>query len=125
MMNLKIKGKRFNIRIIFSIIGIAIISTIFVIMANMIDDNRNVYKIDREAIINQYEQRIREKDSINKILENRQIGYQSKVDSLEYVKTKIIVAYDKKIKAINDASATEHAEWMESIINKLDSIGAR
>lgn len=125
MINLKIRGKKFNIRVISSIVIVAIVSAIFIIMANMIDDNRNEYRIDRETIINKYENKIKEKDSINKVLEAKQIEYQSTIDSLEYVQTKIVVAYDKKIKAIYDASASDHAEWMESIINKLDSIEAR
>lgn len=61
-------------------------------------------------------------DSLNSVIENSQktidsLSYQ--VDSLENRKTVIINNYNEKISVIRDASAAEHARWLESVIREL------
>ena len=125
MMNLKNLGKRSYFKLAWHIFLVCVIVFGFIGMIQLLNINEAEYKSDRELVIQKYELKIKEKDSLNHELQMKQYELRRQVDSLENKKEQIVIEYGKKIKAINDASATEHAEWMESIINKLDSIGAR
>lgn len=70
-------------------------------------------------MIEKYELKI---DSINKentILVEKIEQLDREVDSLEKVKSKIYWKYAEEIKAINDASAANHAKWLDSVLLKL------
>lgn len=61
-------------------------------------------------------------DSLNSVVEKSQYTIDSlsyKVDSLENRKTVIINNYNEKVNIIRDASAAEHARWLESIVREL------
>lgn len=121
MINLKSLGKKLYSKVTVHIILIGLAGFIIIMLGNMIDVNRRNYSSEKDKIISKYENVIKQKDSINNILKLQQIELLEKVDSLENVKTKIIQAYDKKIKSVYDASAVEHAEWLRATIEKLDS----
>lgn len=122
MISLKNLGKKSYFKILSHVVVIGIIGTIFIVMGNMIDVNRNNYILEKDKIVSKYEKVIREKDSINNILKNQQVELLNKVDSLDNVKIKIVQVYDKKIQSIYSATAIEHAMWMESTIERLDSM---
>ncbi len=68
-------------------------------------------------------------DSLNSVVEKSKYTIDSlsyKVDSLENRKTVIINNYNEKVNVIRDASAAEHARWLESIVRELkDYKGSR
>lgn len=68
-------------------------------------------------------------DSLNSVVEKSKYTIDSlsyKIDSLENRKTVIINNYNEKVNVIRDASAAEHARWLESIIRELkDYKGSR
>lgn len=122
MMNLKNLGKRSYFKLAWHIFLVCVIVFGFIGMIQLLDINEAEYKSDRELVIQKYELKIKEKDSLNHELKMKQYELRRQVDSLENKKEQIVIEYGKKIKAIYDASATEHAQWMESIIAKLDSM---
>lgn len=121
-MNLKNLGKRSYFKLVWHIFLVCIIVFGFIGMIQLLDVKETEYKADRELVIQKYELKIKEKDSLNHELQIKQYELRRQVDSLENKKEQIVIEYGKKIKVIYDASATEHAQWMESIIAKLDSM---
>lgn len=122
MKNLKEIVKKSYFKPIIHIIGI-----IFALWAIAIMYEYNKLKIEdgnkqRLEIIRKYENRINEKDSINEILMKKEKSMQLKIDSLENVKQKIIIKYDEKIKSIYNASANEHAVWLDSTVAKVNRL---
>ena len=99
---------------IFVIIGFSIVAVV-----KSMNDREDYYKHSKDSIVTEYNIKIREKDSINSVLINKQINLQNKIDSLNKVKGNITNIYDAKIKNIYDASAIEHAMWMDSTLEKL------
>ena len=73
-----------------------------------------------------YQQKI---DSLNNIINESQLVINTleiKIDSLQGRKTTIINNYNEKVNVIRDASAAEHARWLESVIRELkDYKGSR
>lgn len=114
------KGKQFKIAL--HLIAFIIICAIYLWMAYIIDANKLEYNRDREKVIYEYNLRISEKDSINKELKSQQVELEERIDSLEGLKLNVNEEYDHKIRTIYDASAYEHARWLESIIRRLDSL---
>lgn len=121
-MNLKNLGKRSYFKLVWHIFLVCIIVFGFIGMIQLLDVKETEYKADRELVIQKYELKIKEKDSLNHELQIKQYELRRQVDSLENKKEQIVIEYGKKIKVIYDASAIEHAQWMESIIAKLDSM---
>lgn len=77
---------------------------------------------EKFKIIKVYESKI---DSINKknnILTREIDSLDFQVDSLQRVKNKVIWNYGKKIDAINDASAAEHAMWLDTVLQDLNNL---
>jgi hypothetical protein len=66
--------------------------------------------------------KIAKQDSINKQLQKQQIVWQQKIDSLTKEQDKLIIEYAKKIETITNATATEHALWLDTITKQLDSL---
>lgn len=99
---------------IFIIIGFSIVAVV-----KAMNDREDYYKDSKDSIIAEYNIKIREKDSINNVLINKQINLEIKIDSLNKVKGNITNTYDAKIKNIYDASAIQHAMWMDSTLQKL------
>ena len=77
---------------------------------------------ERLEIIKKYEIKIIKLDSINTTLIKKEKLMQSQIDSLENVKQKIIIKYDEKIKSIYNASANEHAIWLDSTVAKVNRL---
>lgn len=91
-------------------------------MFKIIEDTDTKYKIDRLKTINVYENKLHQKDSIYNTLKSQYYISQIKIDSLENVKNKIIIKYDKEIKGILNAGASEHGMWMDTILTKMNNI---
>ena len=94
---------------------------IFIIFISIIFCFSNKYKKDRKQIINEYELKISKLDSINTVLKVKDSILTEKIDSLKNEKQIIYIKYDKKIKFVYDASAANHAEWLDSIV-KMNSV---
>lgn len=75
----------------------------------------------RDSIINSYNTKIKVWEKSNKTLMLNQVVLEKKIDSLEHIKSQVIINYGKEIKTIHDATAAEHAIWLQSTIQKLDS----
>ena len=122
MKNLKNPEKKLYFKILFHTVVCALVIFGYIEMFTMMDRTESSYQSNRDSIINEYNEKINEIDSINNILKIKQIVLEKNIDSLEEVKTQIVIEYGKKVKTIYDASAADHARWLESVITKLDSI---
>ena len=122
MKNLKNPEKKLYFKILFHTVVCALVIFGYIEMFTMMDRTESSYQSNRDSIINEYNKKINEIDSINNILKIKQIVLEKNIDSLEEVKTQIVIEYGKKVKNIYDASAVDHAKWLESVITKLDSI---
>ena len=122
MKNLKNPEKKLYFKIIFHTLVCALVIFGYIELFTMIDKSESYYQISRDSMINEYNRKINEKDSINNVLKIKQLSLEKNIDSLEKVKTQIVIEYGKKVKTIYDASAADHARWLESVITKLDSI---
>lgn len=71
-------------------------------------------------MIELYEGKIDSINNVNKTLFLKIEKLDKEIDSLEKVKIIIYKEYDKKIDTIYNAGASNHAEWLESILNKLE-----
>lgn len=120
MMNLKSQEKKFYFKILCHIGVLATIGFIIVLLVRSINLKEDEYKYQKDSIIKEYNLKIIEKDSINKILIEKQRDLENQIDYLESVKSEINIMYGKKIKSVYDASAIEHAMWMDSTIKKLN-----
>jgi len=120
-MNLKNPEKRFYFKIILyiGIISIIIFGIMWLIGSIKIKENN--YRDKHNSIVIQYDVKIKQKDSINKILIKKQEKLEIQIDSLERIKTGINIDYGKKIKNVYDASAIEHAIWMDTVLEKLNN----
>ena len=120
MMNLKNPERKFYFKVLWHVGVLATIAFVIVLLVQSLNVKEEEYKSDRDSIIIEYNNKIAQKDSINKILEKKQKDLENQVDSLEHIKSKINVDYGKKIKNVYDASAIEHAIWLDSTIAKLN-----
>lgn len=119
MMNLNAQEKKLFSRLAAVIGAIAIIGLSYWGISSLSSYWRNKYIRERQELIEKYELKI---DSINKenaILVEKIEQLDREVDSLEKVKSKIYWKYAEEIKAINDASAANHAKWLDSVLLKL------
>ena len=87
----------------------------FYFTINKVDPVRPNY----DSVTNYYENKIKQKDSLNNIYKFKQDSLLNKIDSLEKRKTVIVINYDKKIKSINDASSSQLILRMDSTIAEL------
>lgn len=110
------KGSYFKIAAhILFIIGI-VIGTLYIFNKKEVE-----YRSDRDAIVALYESQIKSKNQESAKFAAQQIILEHQIDSLENVKQKIIIKYDQKADTIADASAAEHALWLDSILEDLDN----
>ena len=77
------------------------------------------YRSDREKIIAVYSNEIARKDSALLELKREQQQLLAEVDSLEKVKQTIIIDYGKEVNVIFDATAADHALWLDSVLIDL------
>ena len=122
MMNLKSPEKKLYFKILLHVGVLTLISCGIVLLVQTMNIKEDTYRDQRDSIINSYNIKIQQKDSINKILVEKQHKLESEIDSLENVKGIVIKDYDKKINYIYDASAINHAMWLDSIIAKVNSV---
>lgn len=122
MMNLKSLEKKLYFKVLLHLGVLLLIGFTFVIIFNVMDTRTNEYNTQRTNIIKTYDVKIKNLDSINGSLKSKQSFLENKIDSLQTEKNKIRDGYDKKIKNIYDASAIDHAVWMDSVLKKLDNI---
>ena len=96
--------------ILVTIVTVAIVST-----------KRRVseYNSQREQLIRQYEMKIKDKEAENMKLVVLNERLLQQTDSLRKVKQNITVIYDEKINSIYDASAVDHAQWLDSVTEKV------
>lgn len=124
MKNLTANGRRLFFSVLI-VVGIIIAAGLLAWGIFSIIGYWKDFEITREQkIIKQYELKI---DVLNKegnklIYKINSLEYQ--VDSLKAVKTKILLKkYDEKANVIYDASAIEHAKWLDSTLNQLNRSG--
>jgi lipopolysaccharide export LptBFGC system permease protein LptF len=109
------------IMIIFGLF-ILTIGASFLLFFNIQSIQQYNFRQQKDSIINVYNMKIAKQDSVNKQLQKQQIVWQQKIDSLTNEQSKLIIKYAKKIEAITNATATEHAIWLNTITNQLDSL---
>ena len=122
MQNLKSLEKKLSFKIILHIGIFLTIGLTYILLFGIIDKNKTDYDDNRQKIIQIYESQINAKDSINKKLEVKQYLLEEKIDSLNKSKNNIYIEYDKKIRNIYSSSVYVHAEWMDSILSKMNSM---
>ena len=79
------------------------------------------YYSARETLIREYEAKIKDKEQENKTLIALNENLVHQTDSLKKVKQTITIIYDEKINSIYDATAINHANWLDSVTKKLSS----
>jgi hypothetical protein len=109
------------IMIIFGLF-ILTIGASFLLFFNIQSIQQYNFRQQKDSIINVYNMKIAKQDSVNKQLQKQQIVWQQKIDSLTNEQSKLTIKYAKKIETINNATATEHAIWLNTITNQLDSL---
>jgi hypothetical protein len=109
------------IMIIFGLF-ILTIGASFLLFFNIQSIQQYNFKQQKDSIINVYNMKIAKQDSVNKQLQKQQIVWQQKIDSLTNEQSKLTIKYAKKIEIITNATATEHATWLNTITNQLDSL---
>jgi lipopolysaccharide export LptBFGC system permease protein LptF len=109
------------IMIIFGLF-ILTVGASFLLFFNIQSVQQYNLKQQKDSIINVYNMKIAKQDSINKQLQKQQIVWQQKIDSLTKEQDKLIIEYAKKIETITNATATEHALWLDTITKQLDSL---
>jgi cell division protein FtsL len=111
MKNLKKEEKRLFFSIIITIIICMLIFSLYSKYNRpQITDNSSYY-------INQIDSLNRTIDRSNFIIDLLQI----QIDSLESKKVTVINNHNEKINIIRDASAENHAKWLESVIRSLEN----
>lgn len=75
----------------------------------------------RYEVVHEYELKIDSLRKENNGLVKEINKLDAEVDSLEARKNIIIINNGKKINTINDASAADHAKWLDTIITKMNS----
>jgi hypothetical protein len=117
-MNLKELGKKLRSKLGLHMVGLLLVigGTAYIINHKDIE-----YRSDRDLIIQLYMKQIHDKDSIYTELKLEQKTLEVKLDSLEKVKQQILIKHDQEINIIHDASAANHAKWLDSIINNLEN----
>ena len=103
------------------VLHLIILVSIVTVTITSVQKRTSEYNSQREQLIRDYEMKIKSKESENAklfVLNGRLI---QQVDSLQKVKQNITVIYDEKINSIYDASAINHAEWLDSITKKLSN----
>lgn len=116
MKNLKTLIKESYFKPELNIIATIIVILVVTFMWQLLKSEKENNEIDKLKIIKDYQKQIQVKDSLYKIKEST---FVYRIDSLETIKNKIIIKYDEKIKAINSASANDHAKWLESKVDSL------
>lgn len=96
---------------------------VIIVMVSITTTQRRVseFNSSREVLIRQYEAKIKEKEKENATLIARAEMFVQQIDSLKKVKQNITVFYDEKINSIYDATAADHALWLDSVTKKLSS----
>lgn len=122
MKNLKDLAKKSYFKAALYFISLLLIAMIVVMSAVTVKLNYDDGKNERDRITKAYEAKISKLDSLNTQLIKKEKLSQIKIDSLQNVKGKIIIKYEKKIENIYNAFAIEHALWLDSTINKVDSL---
>lgn len=117
---LKSPEKKLYFKILLHIFVMCVIGMSIMMSVEIMDIKDASYRMQRDSIINTYEMKIKTRDSINNALIVKQKALQLEIDSLENIKDTINAEYDQKIKSIYDASAIDHALWMDSTITKLN-----
>jgi len=95
--------------------------TIIVLSLKSLDRQVRDFSAQRESIVNAYEQKLQVKEVENIKLKDLTIQLTKEVDSLKKVKTAIIQIYEEEINHIYDATAYEHAMWLDSVVKKVSS----
>ena len=118
MMNLWHYVEKLNFKVVAHIVGILVIigATIYVMNKKEVE-----YRSDRDKIIAVYSNEIARKDSALLELKREQQQLLAEVDSLEKVKQTIIIDYGKEVNVIFDATAADHALWLDSVLIDLGS----
>lgn len=105
------------------VLGIIFVCGAIYIGVNSLSDYwKNRYIKKEQALIEKYETKI---DSITK--ENAKLTIHiseldTQIDSLYKVKNKIIWKYEKeKVNIVNNATASDHAIWLDTILSTLKS----
>lgn len=120
-MTLSDQEKKLYSRVGLAIVGLIIIGFVYISGVNIFNRWNEKYLAKEKALIEMYNVKIDSLNIVNHSLDWQIAKLELVIDSLEKIDKKIIINYDKKINLINDASAYEHAEWMDSILYKLGS----
>lgn len=120
MKSLRSPEKKLYFKILLHVFIMCVIGMAITMSIEIMGIKEAGYRDQRDSIINSYETKIKTKDSVNNTLIIKQHSLQLQVDSLENVKGIINAEYDQEIKSIYDASAIDHALWMDTTIAKLN-----
>lgn len=119
MKNLNSQEKKSLFRLGLVFAGIVLLGLLYWGINGIYNYQANKFINEKKALIETYQLKI---DSINlvntKLVETIQV-LDREVDSLKDSKIIIYKEYDKKVDVINDASAADHAKWMESVLIEL------
>lgn len=121
MKSLKGLEKKLYFKIAWHAAIILIIASAFLMFFNIKQVQVNEFQQQKDSIISTYTLKIAKRDSIDAKLREQQLSWQKKIDSLENEQGKLITIYGQKIQNLYDATAIDHAVWLDSLTVQLNS----
>ena len=121
-MNLSPVEKKLYSRIAIILGIIVILGGIYYGLSRISSYYENIGIEKKKVLIEQYEAKVDSFNEANKtlVLDIKELNI--KIDSLRKIKTQIIINNEKKVNAVYSASISDNAKWLDSIINKVDSL---
>jgi len=120
-MNLNDQERRLFSSVMIALAALALAALLYWGGFSVVKYFENKATKEKYEIVHKYELIVDSLHKENAVLKKEITKLDFEVDSLESKKNIIIVNYGKKVNIINDASANDHAKWLDSIINKMNN----
>lgn len=121
MKNLSVQEKRLFSKIGIGLASLLLLGLLYIGIITLVTNWDKRYIEKEQQMIEQYNHKIDSISQVNNVLNYQVYIAEKNIDSLKKLDRNIIIKYEKKINAISDASASDHAQWMDSVLIKLDS----
>lgn len=121
MKNLRTPEQKLIINIVLILVIIFILGVIYKVGADLFDNYNNRMLQEKKGIIELYQHKIDSIQQVNIFYEYRLTRVEQEKDSLQKLKKQIEYIYDEKVNIVYDASASDHAKWLDSVIAELEN----
>jgi len=118
-MNLSSQEKKWLSRLAKIFGGILIIWLLYLAANGVYNYRTEKFIKEKKALIERYQSKIDSLNRENKLLFVEINKLDKEIDSLQKVKVQINEEYNEEVNIVYDATAADHAEWLDSIIIKL------